>query len=310
MERLGVDPSLRSAFLTMLEFLESDGYLERLDDRDWEVRRHLAPTPATQLVRDLVAEYPEAAMKVRLVVRCGEELASIFRGRTSPLEVVFSDRESLEAYYRESPEARFLNLTVEQAVAEIARASDDRLELLEVGAGTGSTTRHVLPHLAPNRARYVFTDVSPAFLSRAEQSFPSYEFVEYRRFDIDEDPPPDLASRFDVVIAANSLHTCSVVADTARRLRSILRPGGIAIIAELTRSTRFLDATFGLLDGWWRFSQAGRDRRARSPLMTVAEWREALAEVGLRSFAHLDVPEPRGNAAVLFASPSSNQEGR
>ena len=48
------------------------------------------------------------------------------------------------------------------------RLPDDRkLRILEVGAGTGGTTAHVLPLLPADRTEYLFTDVSPLFTARA-----------------------------------------------------------------------------------------------------------------------------------------------
>src|SRR3546814_8740196 len=44
------------------------------------------------------------------------------------------------------------------------------LNVVEVGGGTGGATAHLLP-LMPPAGRYLFTDVSPAFLERARRRF-------------------------------------------------------------------------------------------------------------------------------------------
>src|SRR5439155_618323 len=75
------------------------------------------------------------------------------------------------------------------------------LRILELGAGTGGTTSFVVPNLPAGRARYVVTDLSPAFLSLAREEFASHRFVEYRTLDLESDPGPQGFEErsFDVV---------------------------------------------------------------------------------------------------------------
>ncbi|MGN4106892.1 class I SAM-dependent methyltransferase [Burkholderia gladioli] len=66
--------------------------------------------------------------------------------------------------------------------------------------------------------RYFYTDVSPLFLERAPPRLGESGFIDYRLLDI-EQPIADQGftpGEFDLVIAANVLHTTRSIADTLR----------------------------------------------------------------------------------------------
>src|SRR6185436_2343020 len=72
---------------------------------------------------------------------------------------------SLQALYERSPFARALADWTRAAFAAATREGEAP-RIVEIGAGTGGTTAHLLPG-----ARYLFTDVSRAFLDRATTRF-------------------------------------------------------------------------------------------------------------------------------------------
>ena len=63
-----------------------------------------------------------------------------------------------------------------------------------------------------------------------------------------------------------------------RNVREALAPGGLVILLEGTRGHRWVDLTFGLTEGWWRFSDEAL--RPSYPLLDTARWRALLQEVG------------------------------
>ncbi len=232
--------------------------------------------------RDLAARYPDFAAQISLTDRCGRVLTDLLTGDRDPLDLLFPDGslEALEALYQHSPIARVYNDLVSESVAEVVAAMQGRpVRVLEIGAGTGGTTAAVLPRLDPRNSVYVFTDLSPLFLGRARDKFAHFPFVEYALFDAESDAATGLASdQFDIVIAANVLHATADLAASLATVRRLLAPGGVLILLEGSARQAWIDVTFGLTDGWWRFSDAAV--RPDYPLITPSRWTELLAATG------------------------------
>jgi acyl transferase domain-containing protein/acyl carrier protein len=222
----------------------------------------------------------------QLLDRCGERLADVLRGKYDPLQLLFpnGDRSLLTHLYQDSPGAATTNALVQQAVIQIRDAlpTGRSLRILELGAGTGGTTAHLLPLLDPQRTTYGFTDVSPLFLSQAKAKFSAYEFVNYQLLDLERSPITQGFSphSFDLVIAANVLHATQNLHQTLTHIHQLLATGGAVVLVEGTRPARWLDLIFGLTEGWWRFSD--RALRPDYPLISVTQWQQVLADCGFQ----------------------------
>jgi acyl transferase domain-containing protein/acyl carrier protein len=249
----------------------------------------------------LQSQHPEAALELSLLERCGSRLADVLRGECDPLSLLFpaGDTSAAAQLYRNSPGLAVLNTLLRQAVAEVAnRWPEDRpLDILEIGGGTGGSTASILPILAPGRTRYTFTDVSPVFLAQARAEFAEYPFVEYRSLDV-ERPPETQAferGRYDIVVAANVLHATRDLRETLKHVRGLLAPGGLLLLLEGTAPLLWADLTFGLTEGWWRFTDT--DLRPAYPLLPVAAWQSLLRE---SDFAEA-LPLAPATESALFA---------
>jgi len=290
-ERYGIDARYWRLLPRLLTLLAEVGILEELDAETWSVRQSPAMPSAS------AADGVEA----KLLKRCGAHLADVLRGTQDPLQLLFPEGDLTAAVelYEQSPEARAMNTLAQRALmralADLPAAR--RVRLLEIGAGTGGTTAHLLPHLPVAGTEYVFTDISPFFLHEAQKRFGDYPFVRYQPLDIERDPIPQGfdAGTFDVIIAVNVLHATEDLHRTLRHTRRLLAPGGLLILLELTAPRRWLDLTFGLTDGWWRFTDT--DLRADYPLLTAAQWPELLQQCG---FAEVSAHTPPGSQQSLL----------
>ena len=151
------------------------------------------------------------------------------------------------------------------------------MNVLEVGGGTGGSTAWVAPILDKEKTRYVFTDVGAMLVERARAEFASdFPFMEFETLDLEHDVrSASIAStRFDVIIAANVIHATADLRATLRRLHDQLAPGGVLLMLEVAGRERWIDLTFGLTDGWWRFSDF--DLRPEYPLLTPPQWQQLL----------------------------------
>jgi acyl transferase domain-containing protein/pimeloyl-ACP methyl ester carboxylesterase/aryl carrier-like protein len=257
---------------------------------------------ADSLSARLRQEYPACEPELRLLDRCGGSLVEVLQGWRDPLPLLFpeNDSASVEHLYQSSPFLCAYNGLVENVFAGCLDGlpSGRTLRVLEIGAGTGGTTVHVLPRLPAQRTDYVFTDVSAMFLGRAQEKLSAYPFVRYQVLDIEQDAEQQgfAPCSFDIVLAANVLHATADLKQALANARRLLAPGGLLVLMEGTKRQPWLDIIFGLTPGWWRFRDT--DLRPSYPLLSRGQWLDVLRETGFAEASAL--PEEEDNDG-LFA---------
>ncbi|MFC5148429.1 SDR family NAD(P)-dependent oxidoreductase [Streptomyces aureoversilis] len=277
----GMLPGHRQAMELMLTAMTQYGLARQDADGRW--LREAAPGCAIGMLREALREQPAFSTELTLVVRQFLHLGDVLRGARDPQDLlgVEGATSSLEQLYDVAPVLRFHNRVAQTLVREIVASlpADRPLRVLEIGAGTGGATAALLPLLPADRTRYLFTDVSSSFFARARQRFAAYDFVDYRTFDVDADPTGQDLPRggFDLVVAANSLHTSADLEAAVRRVASLTAPGGLLLMLE-SHDPLFLLPFFGTLGSFWNRTDTGL--RLRSPLLGREEWAELLARCG------------------------------
>ena len=222
------------------------------------------------------------------------KLHDVLQGKADPLDLLYQEEAfaSVIRLYKESVTARVFNGLVKEGVDEVLRGigPDHPLRILEIGAGTGGTTQYVLEALADRDITYLFTDISPAFVQAAKERHESRPGFEARVLDIEKDPSAQgLAGRqFDLIVAANVLHATADLSETLRRVHALTAPGGLLMLLEVTAPQRWIDITFGLTEGWWKFTD--HERRTDYPLVSSGQWRALLGDIGFSET--LAVPDP------------------
>ncbi|OJB53036.1 SDR family NAD(P)-dependent oxidoreductase [Burkholderia ubonensis] len=317
LDALDLTPARLRAGLPSPQALESQYRIAPAHHR--LVRRLLAlrdtlpvPTRSTpELEAELRRELGGETRELDLLVRCGEVLADVLRGRVGALTLLFEPAQAadVESVYQDSAGSLALNDRIAALVARLADALPEGrpLRVLEVGAGTGATTSRVLPVLRARAAEYVFTDVSAHFLHRAEDKFAGDAFVTYRSLDL-QAPPGEQgfdAGAFDVVIAVNVVHATAGIAASLAHLSECLAEGGMLILREVTEPQAWLDVTFGLTPGWWSFTDAGL--REDGPLLDAAQWDRVLREQGFEPA--LATPEAGRTESVIVARKAAARAG-
>ncbi|WP_265653521.1 non-ribosomal peptide synthetase [Verminephrobacter aporrectodeae] len=168
--------------------------------------------------------------------------------------------------------------------------------ILEVGAGLGSATRHVLNGL-PADTRYVFTDISEFFLRRAAELFgEQHRGLAFARYDVDVLPEFQGIQRnsFDLVLASSMLHDVKDVALALEHLIALLKPGGQLVILEETRFFRSFDLHMGLQQGFDGFTDTGL--RHKHCLLSRTQWEQAMRAAGFVDVMAVQAP----GAAIEF----------
>ncbi len=297
--RLNVIPARSRVLARLIAILLEDEIVERNGSAFRFVDFHPRPDADAELIK-LAATYPESATEIKILRRCTKRLAAVLQGEYDPMQLVFADGsiDEAEQIYENSPVCRFFNQATARLVsAAVDSISDRQARILEIGGGTGATTVSILRELVGKNIDYCFTDVSAAFLSQARIKFSRAPFITYRLLDI-EHPPVEqgfTAGSFDIIVAANVLHATAELRRTLAHVRRLLAPGGILLLVEGVRPDRWLDLTFGLTDGWWRFNDL--ELRPEHPLVSVQTWIRILGEAGIDSAQNIGYINSDGSAS-------------
>jgi NAD(P)-dependent dehydrogenase (short-subunit alcohol dehydrogenase family)/SAM-dependent methyltransferase/acyl carrier protein len=292
--KLGIVPPHRRLFARLLSILKEEGMVQEVGE-GWEVMQEWKTAVSSQTLptaTDLQTRYLHDDAELHLLQQCGSHLATILRGDQDPLQLLFPDGSTAATtrVYAETPFAKIYNQLVGNAVSHIQDAlpPDRTLRILEIGAGTGSTTASVLPQLTATNVEYHFTDLSPLFLSKAQEKFATYPFMQYSLLDIEQTPAEE--GQFDIIIAANVLHATPDLGQTLGHVAQRLAPGGLLLLLEGSGRQRWVDLTFGLTEGWWKFTDI--DVRQESPLVDSAQWQALLAAAGFTAVSTLPANPP------------------
>ncbi|KAI1485448.1 hypothetical protein F5X96DRAFT_682809 [Biscogniauxia mediterranea] len=234
------------------------------------------------------------------------QLRPILMGEIDPLSVIF-DSKMAEIFY----EDMFNNVCDHRLryYLELASHENPKLRILEVGAGTGGMTSHIISALQDLEKRsggrrfsnYTYTDISPTFFENASSKWSDLkDRMTFKTFNLERaaaDQDIDLGS-YDLVIAGSVLHATEDLTATIWNVRQTLRPGGRLILLEAVAPEKVItNFVFGLAPGWWNCRE---DWRAWSPAIVEEKWDECLKANGF-SGNDLCVRDYESDACHIFS---------
>jgi rhizoxin synthesis polyketide synthase/nonribosomal peptide synthetase RhiB len=242
--------------------------------------------------RDEESRDPDRGAEMRLLDATLKALPDILTGKRLATDILFpgSSFERVEGIYRDNAVADYFNNALAESVAawiglRVEAQPEAKLRILEIGAGTGGTTAAVLEKLGPwkaNLGEYCFTDLSAAFLARAEEVWGTqHPYLRTRRLDAELSPDAQglETGAYDIAIAANALHATRSIREALRNTKAALKRNGLLALSEISQKTLFLHLTVGLLEGWWRCEDAAL-RVSGCPALRAETWAKVLAQEG------------------------------
>jgi acyl transferase domain-containing protein/SAM-dependent methyltransferase/acyl carrier protein len=253
-----------------------------------------------RLVQETKLKCANTPYMVALIETCGRALADVLCGDQEPIELFTSvlDEEAgsikswffLDAHYK-----TILRTSLQQVVKLLPLTTN--LRILEIGGGTGIAAMELLPILPPVQTSYTFTDIQELFISQARRKFSQYPFVDFGSLNIEESPDEQGYSEqsFDVIIAVNVLHVVRSMDKAIEHVRSLLAPGGLLLIWEITRPALDFDITYGLLMN--PLEDIGRNQG--NPFLSTEQWREVLLAHGFFQAAIFPDDEVFGQHIVM-----------
>jgi SAM-dependent methyltransferase len=224
-----------------------------------------------------------------------EHVPEFLRGELSGEDVLFSPAKLSLWFEYFSNDNLLYQINNRLGAEAVARALPfgRPATVLEIGGGSGSAALAVAERLSRDGAlarigRYVFTEIVPTFLRRAERNvrgrFPALP-IEFVRLDMDRDfqdqgIEPGSA---DVVYAVNTIHIARDLAATLARVREALAPGGVAVFSECVRPFEgqpiYVEFVFNFLQN---FTGVATDptTRPNHGFLTPESWRRSLEAAG------------------------------
>lgn len=284
-ERLGVIKEHHRFLSRLLEILEQERIVKRVGQK-WEILRQPAFDNPQKTWAGILSEYPTYHAELTLLERCGSKLKEVLRGEVDPLSIIFPPGSPvIEHLYHGAPTSRIYNRIIKQAIGLLLDSLPEgetlrTMEMLEIGAGTGGMTSRLLPLLPANHTKYLFTDISQVFINQADRKIKDYKFLECQVFDIEK----DLLEQgfdphsFDLILAADVIHATSDLRGALDNVKRLLKPKGLLFLIELTNPSHWFHLAFGMLKGWWLFSDT--DLRVSHPLLKQRDWISLLLNMG------------------------------
>ncbi|RFU79325.1 polyketide synthase [Trichoderma arundinaceum] len=252
------------------------------------------------------------------VARIGPELIPLLTGQTDPLTHFLKDDLLFRVYH--SDEGARPNQYMADYMKMLTFQRRD-LRILEIGAGTGGTTFKILQSCSPTGdnfcSEYMYTDISSGFFEavRTTRLKDWAHLLAFQTLDLERDAVEQgfKEHSYDLVVAANVVHATRSLTKSLQTIHKLLKPGGILGLVELTRTTPYINMTFGSIPGWWAGVEEGR---TESPLQSAEQWNSHLQNVGFSGIdlAAYDLPEPERHCALLLstaldANPIANGHG-
>jgi SAM-dependent methyltransferase len=224
---------------------------------------------------------------------------SVLNGEISILQHMTKDNY-LDRYYIEAIGFGLLNDLIAGIMEQLC-TKFPRMNIMEIGAGTGGATQAVLRRIDYAYSSYTYTDISSSFFDRAAgEKFQAHAHkMVFKTLDIEKEPSSQgfTPHSYDVIIASNVLHATKSLKETLEHTRSLLKPGGYLVMVEVIRTDVMRHGlVMGGLPGWWIGEQDGR---YGGPSITIEQWDTVLRETG---FAGIKTNSPMPDPVVVPGS--------
>lgn len=211
---------------------------------------------------------------INYVEESTKQLIQTITGEKSPVDILYPEGsfKYVEAIYNNNIFADYYNNCISKLILEITKSCHKkRIRILEIGAGTGFTSKRVLEMLNKHKIEYdyYFTDISNAFLARARTYLSSFSNVIYQYYDMNNNFEDYglLQNEFDIVLAVGVLENAKNIKLTLNYIKQMLGIEGWLIFTE-----PIIEEPWILASQIMMMERPLDDVRSKKSYLSEAEW--------------------------------------
>ncbi len=239
-----------------ISFLLSQNRIERSGDA------YICRVRATEAEKDSLWEQAKSVWNgdcisadfLEYVQVNGEHLCEILQGKVDPGKFLYPETGDkyryVDSLYVNNKIMGIANRSLVKYVEELFKEHPEKtFRILEVGAGTGSVTRHLLPALKGKSFEYYFTDYLKHFFPTAEERFKDYPELVFKQLDLNQDFIKQGISPnyFDIVIGGYVLDNVIDLDYSLGQIENAIAPGGFEMFLESFENAAWISVTQALL---------------------------------------------------------------
>ncbi len=184
----------------------------------------------------------------------GDNLAEIAQGKVDPGKFLYAEEGDKYRYtdslYVKNKIMQIAFKTLAKYLKQILAENPERtIRILEVGAGTGSATRYLLPALKGYKFEYYFTDYLKHFFPTAQEMFKDYPELVFKQLDLNEDFHKQglKSNSFDIVFGGYVMDNAIDFGKTLEQIEDVIVPGGHFMFLESYELSAWITITQALL---------------------------------------------------------------
>lgn len=184
----------------------------------------------------------------------GEHLAEIAQGNVDPGKFLYPEEGDKYRYVDSLYVKNKIMVIAYKTLAEYLKKLLDQepnrpIRILEIGAGTGSATRYLLPTLKGHKFEYYFTDYLKHFFPTAAEMFKEYPELVFKQLDMNEDFVKQglKPNSFDIVFGGYVMDNAIDFSKTLEQIENVLVPGGHFMFLESYELSAWITITQALL---------------------------------------------------------------
>ena len=287
---LKIPKRMEPLLLRLLEVLEQDKTVRSTGSGQWRLNKRLSRNRYETSWKKALEKSPGLSTELILLNLIADNLGAFLLGETTPSELL---KEKTNAhlpaqFFGESAWIQPAHSLITRSLEELIHClpKGRKLSIMEIAGGNRQTAGHVLSQLPANKIEYLLTDSDPEQLADVADKLHPYEnltalpFSPGHSLDSQEFSPGSM----DVILWS---HPEKLAVSHLRRVRQLLRPGGMLIYVQSIEAPHVLD-----------FIQTSRLKTtgANTTELKVGEMATLLKSAGFEKVSHFDThssPEHR-----------------